>query len=166
MHYVGFWGADFTQAGIFLDEGRMGPWEARIRGRRRNLDIPKEFQWFGDIPRPPLSPLETSSFVFCIDSCILRVFVWCLCGVEGMKVVVGVWSSGPPPQGWQNCVGADLKWVRFSSFQVSRVEFGSVHFSSFALSSVQFVSTQLIWARFGSFQFSGVEFVSVRSHSI
>ncbi len=61
MNYVGFWGADFTQPGILVDEGEMAPQVARIRGRRRNLDIPKGFQWFGDMPRPPLSPLETSS---------------------------------------------------------------------------------------------------------
>ena len=45
------------------------PWEAPNRGRRRNLDIPIGFQRFRDIPRPPLSALETSS------SFVLYLFV-------------------------------------------------------------------------------------------
>ena len=58
--------------------GHTGPRVARIRGRRRNLDIPKEFQWFGDMPRPPLSPLETSSswILFCFLTLELYDVMW------------------------------------------------------------------------------------------
>ena len=49
--------------------GRWRLWGGRNRGWRRNLDIPIGFQRFRDIPRPPLSPLETSS------SFVLYLFV-------------------------------------------------------------------------------------------
>ena len=63
MNYVGFWGADFTQPGIFVHGGHMAPVGGPDSRIGRNLDIPIGFHRFWDMPRPPLSPLETSSSV-------------------------------------------------------------------------------------------------------
>ena len=53
---------------------RWRPFVAPIRGCRRNLDIPMGFHRFWDMPRPPLSPLETSSSVWSLYLCILVRF--------------------------------------------------------------------------------------------
>ena len=46
--------------GTWGPDGPVGGPDSRIR---RNLDIPIGFHRFWDMPRPPLSPLETSSSV-------------------------------------------------------------------------------------------------------